>query len=1709
MFSKESIAESSVLCDVRKYLSAKCSMCQKTFSSKRRMQNHMEKCVDQRTCRHCAQVFSSLTIARSHQNICESVSRSCSHCNKMFNSDSNLSAHEYQCSLRSKKRKLLQIGGGEASTSSTSQSSKRPRVMPYYCRQCNEGFMNRGDLWRHRQTQHGGAADLQNFQATIDDEEVRQEYEANRPFILAPTRQTRDNAVYNFPTNDLQDGFDEMRNHLNEIYENEVNAYKLNLSFGLILKNSATQKLRYFVPHSNETLFNTSQAISSRRDLARVMQRIENIDVQDHLQNLKDNSEWKVQMITNINYNVTPTNFALGAPVVLPKFILQHHSLIPLTCKSNGVPYDDNLCMFRALYYHKYKLLDEMGVLALFQTWKDISKCKSNAESFHGVKFSEIPLFEDTFNVGVNMYDMQSHSSAIPRYLTQTTFGDVMCVNIFEGHISYVIDARKFISKFICQTCHHHFSRERDLRVHLRTCTGGKSMRFPGKFLSPPSTIFETLEQYDIVVPVQDRKTEYFCTFDFESILLHKDIKLSEKIVISHVHVPVSWAIKSNVPGFENTVFNCSNDLDALIAKMIEYLTEMSAACEAILRERYAEAFKILQNKLSSIQSMSSKNRRDARTGNNENIEPNCDENCTDEKIGFDFDSSDNESSEDENSDSDEMASFINDSVNESDGSEQYPNPYLHAKSFARSESDRTKELKADSMQFVRKKLQRTLDELNCYCKRLVVLGFNSESYDLPLIMQTLVKHLNLHTKDSFCVKKGSKYKCIQNESFKFLDIRNYISANCTYDQFIKAYGSGGAKSFWPYEWFDDYQKLEQTYLPCKESFYSELKKCNVLGNDENEIEANYKTLQELWVKKEMKCMRDLLEHYNTVDVEYFVGAVENMLQYYFEENVDLFKTTISLPNYARNLVFRSVDVAFPLFDRTDSDLYKMYRASSAGGPSIVFNRYACRDKSFIRNNPDKPVKSIIGWDMNNMYGYAIAQEMPTSIYIQYHAETGFRAEPCTRYMDQFFWLDYVAETENIHITHKMNNQMKEVRIANLFCDGFSMSNGHLTVYEYDSNRFHFNCPHCPTILSENEKTREFQLRARSRTISKRAYLESLGIRVVTMHECYFKKNIKPNIRHIIDRYMPENFKPGKRFSSESAILKAVQNHKLFGAIYCDIEVPEKWSEQSGCNSFSHDLSPAEYFSEMSPIFCVSDIEAKDFGEHMTQFCNEANFKPTKRRLLIGGMKAEKILLSTSLLKWYLEHGMKISKIYRVVQFTPRKCFASFVEKGTAMRRLGDSCPDKKILAEKYKLQINSLFGSFLRNKEKERSLVFVNSSHKLRLKANDPSFVRATELSPGNFEVEHVKKHMCLNNPVYLGHTILNKAKELLLDFYYSFLDYYFERKDFMLMCSDTDSAFVALSSDNFEDLVKPHLREEFQRRVYGSCHLDRIRPDAGFFLTRKCCEQHSKFDAREPGLWKTEATGTEMLCLSSKTYLLAENDMNIKMSCKGANKRAVIDPLQTFRNVLFDKKTGEVENRGIRNLQGKISTYRQKRNSFHYFYVKRTVLEDGNSTKPLCITLTPWSNSFIVIDANHPLSLNHIRTFKFEGKSFLSTRQLVLYKHALYKCEKPKALAILNCPDIRNYYRYKISLIEYEEWSEAAIELLNTIIKEKHKQWAINDDYFMQYKNKNIIAAGWDRFWECGMEKRLAEVSNSQEFRGKNNLGKLIQAYALSFNV
>ena len=115
-----------------------------------------------------------------------------------------------------------------------------------------------------------------------------------------------------------------------------------------------------------------------------------------------------------------------------------------------------------------------------------------------------------------------------------------------------------------------------------------------------------------------------------------------------------------------------------------------------------------------------------------------------------------------------------------------------------------------------------------------------------------------------------------------------------------------------------------------------------------------------------------------------------------------------------------------------------------------------------------------------------------------------------------------------------------------------------------------------------------------TRTLDKIAYLKSQNYNVEEMWECHFKKLMyfNPKINH--SEIIPPFARKYTGEISQKTILEAVKNDELFGAIEVDIQVPERWmnGESKGC-------SPKEFFSEMSPFFCTTEIGFDEMGEHM------------------------------------------------------------------------------------------------------------------------------------------------------------------------------------------------------------------------------------------------------------------------------------------------------------------------------------------------------------------------------------------------------------------------------------------------------------------------------------------------------------------------------
>ena len=57
-----------------------------------------------------------------------------------------------------------------------------------------------------------------------------------------------------------------------------------------------------------------------------------------------------------------------------------------------------------------------------------------------------------------------------------------------------------------------------------------------------------------------------------------------------------------------------------------------------------------------------------------------------------------------------------------------------------------------------------------------------------------------------------------------------YVSQGVSLDMFLQSYDTTKEKGYFPYEWFDDINKLENNELTAYKEFYSSLKGQNVLN---------------------------------------------------------------------------------------------------------------------------------------------------------------------------------------------------------------------------------------------------------------------------------------------------------------------------------------------------------------------------------------------------------------------------------------------------------------------------------------------------------------------------------------------------------------------------------------------------------------------------------------------------------------------------------------------------------------------------------------------------------------------------------------------------------------------------------------------------------------------------------------------------------------
>lgn len=228
------------------------------------------------------------------------------------------------------------------------------------------------------------------------------------------------------------------------------------------------------------------------------------------------------------------------------------------------------------------------------------------------------------------------------------------------------------------------------------------------------------------------------------------------------------------------------------------------------------------------------------------------------------------------------------------------------------------------------------------------------------------------------------RYVSFQIERLRFIDSYQFLSAsleklvgNLTRDAFHhvrKHLGNGDIvleKGIYPYEWVDSFAKFDNTELPPRDAFYSQL-------NEEGITDEEYVRAQEVWNSFDCHTFRDYHDIYLKTDVMLLADVFENfrsvsMANYGLDPAHYL--TTPSL-TWEACLKYTRVELEL----LTDPEMFTFVEAGMRGGMSVISNRYARANNQYLHPedySSSEPKSYICYLDANNLYGWAMSQPLP------------------------------------------------------------------------------------------------------------------------------------------------------------------------------------------------------------------------------------------------------------------------------------------------------------------------------------------------------------------------------------------------------------------------------------------------------------------------------------------------------------------------------------------------------------------------------------------------------------------------------------------------------------------------------------------------------------------------------------------------------------
>ena len=303
----------------------------------------------------------------------------------------------------------------------------------------------------------------------------------------------------------------------------------------------------------------------------------------------------------------------------------------------------------------------------------------------------------------------------------------------------------------------------------------------------------------------------------------------------------------------------------------------------------------------------------------------------------------------------------------------------------------------------------------------------------------------------------------------------------------------------------------------------------------------------------------------------------------------------------------------------------------------------------------------------------------------------------------------------------------------------------------------------------------------------------------------------------------------------------------------------------------------------------------------------------------------QKYVLHYRNLQLYLNLGLKLKKVHRVLEFNQSSWLKQYIDFNTQKRTNAKNSFEKDF----FKLMNNSVFGKTMENLRKRVDVRLVTDKEKLLKLASKPTYVSSKIFNENLVAVHKIKETLTLNRPAYVGMCILDLSKTLMYDFHYNYIKQKYGDKA-KLLFTDTDSLTYEIQTDNsYKDFMKD--KDKFDNSDYDK--------ESPFYNTA---------NKKVIGKFKDEACGIpviEFVGLRSKMYSYVKDDSKGCKTAKGIKKNVIKNNLthENYKTALFNNKQMQHTMKTIRSSKHELGSYEINKISLSCFDDKRFLHDNG----------------------------------------------------------------------------------------------------------------------------------------------------------------------